>query len=101
MNRTPRDEAPLTPPRLLSLRQAAAYLGVSFWSVRDWCLAGYLRTVELPALRPREGERPKDTLRRKLIDRVDLDAFIEQQKGVSATDIQSTVSRIQPITRVR
>jgi hypothetical protein len=61
-------------------REAAAYLGVSFWSVRDWCLAGYLPTVELPALRPREGERPKDTLRRKLIDRADLDAFIEHQR---------------------
>jgi len=68
-------------PRLLNLRQAAAYLGCSYWSVRDWCLAGLLPTVDLPPLRPREGERPRRTLRRVLIDRVDLDAFIEARKA--------------------
>jgi hypothetical protein len=86
---------------VLNLKQAAAYLGVSFWSVRDWCLAGYLPTVELPALRPREGERQKDTLRRKLIDRADLDAFIEQQKGGSASDIQSAARQIPATTTGR
>ena len=93
--------SPAITPRLLNLKQAAAHLGVSFWSVRDWCLAGYLPTVELPALRPREGERPNDTLRRKLIDRADLDASIEQQKGGSASDIQCSAHIIQATTTGR
>ena len=67
-------------PRLLSLRQAAGYLGVSHWSVRDWVLAGYLPVVTLPPLRPRQGERPRKTLRRVVIDRRDLDLFVEQLK---------------------
>ena len=70
-------------PRLLNLRQAAAYCGVSFWSLRDWCIAGYLPTVDLPPLRPREGDRPKRSLRRVLVDREDLDRFIEQRKSAS------------------
>lgn len=73
-------------PRLLSLRQAAVYLGVSFWSVRDFVLAGFLPTVQLPPLRPREGERRKANLRRVLIDQTDLDAFIEKRKGAATAD---------------
>jgi hypothetical protein len=76
-------------PRLLNLRQAAAYLGCSFWSVRDWILGGLIPTVTLPPLRPREGERPRANLRRVLVDIRDLDAFIEQRKPPSAPDIQS------------
>ena len=67
-------------PRLLNIRQAATYLGVSFWSVRDWVLAGYVPVVSLPPLRPRDGERARTTLRRVVVDRVDLDAFIESRK---------------------
>ena len=73
-------EASSLSPRLLNLRQAAAYVGCSYWSVRDWCLAGVLPTVALPPLRPREGERAKASLRRVLIDRADLDALVEQHK---------------------
>ena len=76
-------------PRLLNLHQAAAYLSISFWSVRDYTLSGLLPTVSLPALQPREGDRRKETLRRVLIDRRDLDAFIKARKGRSTLDIQS------------
>lgn len=68
-------------PRLLSLRDAASYCGVSYWTIRDMVLAGYVPTVALPGLRPREGGRAKASLRRVLIDRADLDAFIDGRKG--------------------
>jgi len=67
-------------PRLLNLRQAAAYLGCSYWTVRDYVLQGLIPVVDLPPLRPREGERPRRTLRRVLVDRADLDSFIETRK---------------------
>lgn len=67
-------------PRLLNMRQAAEYLGCSFWTARDYILQGLIPVVELPPLRPREGERPRRTLRRVLVDRADLDTFIEARK---------------------
>lgn len=75
-------------PRLLNLRQAAVVLGVSFWSVRDYVLAGLLPTVSLPALRAREGDRQRQTLRRVLVDVEDLERFIAQHK-TRAADVQS------------
>ncbi len=66
--------------RLLNMREAASYVGVSYWSVRDWVLAGLIRVVDLPALRPRDGETARRRFRRVLIDRRDLDAFIETRK---------------------
>ena len=67
-------------PRLLNMRQAAEYLGCSFWTARDYILQGLIPVVEMPPLRPRDGERPRKTLRRILVDRADLDAFIESRK---------------------
>ena len=67
-------------PRLLNMRQAAEYLGCSFWTARDYILQGLIPVVELPPLRPREGERPRRTLRRVLVDRADLDTFIDARK---------------------
>jgi excisionase family DNA binding protein len=55
--------------RLLSLQQAAAELGVSIWTVRDWVGAGKLRAVQPPGFR------------RIFIDRRDLDAAIEAWKA--------------------
>jgi hypothetical protein len=72
-------------PRLLNLRQAAAYLGCSYWTVRDFVLAGLIPVVELPPLRAREGDRPRKTLRRVLIDVRDLDVFIESRKRVGSS----------------
>jgi hypothetical protein len=66
--------------RLLNLRQAAELLGLSYWTLRDYVLAGLIRSVSLPPLRAREGERQRTNLRRTLIDRNDLDAFVESLK---------------------
>ena len=76
-------------PRLLSLDQMAVYLGCSYWTARDWVLAGLVPVVELPPLRPREGERARKTLRRVLVDREDLDRLIEARKSGSEQDYQS------------
>ncbi len=67
-------------PRLLNMRQAAAYLGCSFWTARDYILQGLIPVVNMPPLRAREGDRQRKTLRRVLVDRGDLDAFIEARK---------------------
>ncbi len=67
-------------PRLLNMRQAAEYLGCSFWTARDYILQGLIPVVDLPPLRPREGDRQRKTLRRVLVDRADLDVFIESRK---------------------
>jgi excisionase family DNA binding protein len=75
----PDDTAALS-PRLLDLKQAAAYLGVSYWTVRDWVLAGRVPAISLPGLRPREGARARQTLRRALVDLADLDAFVDRCK---------------------
>jgi hypothetical protein len=67
-------------PRLLNMRQAAEYLGCSFWTARDYILQGLIPVVDMPPLRAREGDRQRKTLRRVLVDRADLDAFIEARK---------------------
>lgn len=53
------------PARLLTLREAAAYLRVSYWTVRSWVESGRLPHVRLPGRR---------LLR---IDRADLDRLVE------------------------
>jgi hypothetical protein len=73
----------LSAVRLLTLKQAAVYLGVSYWSVRDYIAAGLIPKVSMPALRAREGARQKASLRRVLIDREDLDRLIEARKQVT------------------
>jgi hypothetical protein len=72
-------------PRLLNMRQAAEYLGCSFWTARDYILQGLIPVVDLPPLRPREGDRRRKNLRRVLVDRADLDAFIESRKRRDGT----------------
>ena len=67
-------------PRLLSMRQAAAYLGCSFWTARDYVLQGLIPSVDMPPLAPRPGSRRRKTLRRVLIDRADLDAFVASRR---------------------
>jgi excisionase family DNA binding protein len=58
--------------RLLDVDAAAAYLGVSPWTVRDLEAAGTLKRVRVPL---RGGE-----LRKLLFDRADLDRLIEAWK---------------------
>ena len=69
------------PPRLLNLEAAADYLGISYWSVRDYVLQGLIPTIDLPPKRPRPGDRPRTQLRRVLVDREDLDRFIDSRKS--------------------
>ena len=57
---------PAAPRRLLPLPEAAAYLGVSPWTVRELQWSGKLPRVDLG--------------RKLLFDRADLDALIERQK---------------------
>jgi excisionase family DNA binding protein len=59
--------------RLLSVHEAASYLGMSHWTVRDLLHAGTIKAVRLPLGTGRE-------LRRILVDRRDLDALIEASK---------------------
>lgn len=58
--------------RLLDVDDAAAYLGVSPWTIRDLEAAGTLKRVRVP-LRGSE-------LRKLLFDRADLDRLIEMWK---------------------
>jgi len=70
-------------PRLLDVHQAAAYLNVSFWTLREFLNAGSIPTVRLPrphTARMRKRRPLTDTVRRLLIDRRDLDALVEQWK---------------------
>lgn len=60
-------------PRLLDLKGAAVYLGLSEWTVRDLEHSGTLARVRIPL--PKHGE-----LRKLLFDRQDLDALIEVWK---------------------
>jgi len=60
-------------PRLLDVDAAAAYLGVSSWTIRDLDAAGVLPRVRVPL--PNGGE-----LRRLLFDRADLDRLIDLWK---------------------
>ena len=36
------------PARLVTMRQAAEYLAVSYWTIRHWVESGKLRAVRLP-----------------------------------------------------
>jgi hypothetical protein len=64
--------APLV-PRLLDLHTAAAYLGLSHWTVRDLEASGSLSRVRIPL--PHDGE-----LRKLLFDRMELDRLIDSWK---------------------
>jgi excisionase family DNA binding protein len=52
--------------RLLSQQDAAAYLGISYWTVRDLVFRRELPFVKIG--------------RRILVDRVDLDAYLDRSK---------------------
>jgi excisionase family DNA binding protein len=58
---------------LLGVHEAAAYLGVSHWTLRDMVRAGSITPVRLPVAGGRD-------LRRILLDRRDLDDLVEQSK---------------------
>ena len=62
-------------PLLLDEHQGAALCGVSFWTFREWTTAGLIPVVAPPSPL-NHGRR----LRRKLIDRRDIEAFIAKHK---------------------
>jgi hypothetical protein len=65
-----------TEARLLNLNDAAAYLGISYWTMRDLVNGGQVPTIRIPSPRSSDGR----SIRRILVDRRDLDAFIERNK---------------------
>ncbi len=72
--------------RLMTLRQAAEYFGLSYWLLRDYCLDGILPIVRLPGARikGRNGivcHSAEHTIRKILVDRQDIDRLIEESKG--------------------
>ena len=62
--------------RLLDLKSAGAYLGLSYWTMRDLVFGGVIPSVKIPCPRARDGR----VIRRILVDRRDLDTFIENNK---------------------
>jgi hypothetical protein len=77
------------PGRLMNLRTAAAYLGCSYWTLRDLVLNGHILAVRIPSPRAPDG----CALRRTLIDSRDLGLLIERWK--EGNTIAST-NRLQP-----
>jgi hypothetical protein len=80
------DQLTVVRPRLLSLRQAAEYVGVSYWLLRDYVIDGTLKPVRLPGSRLKRDGRvianSKDHFMRKImIDREDLDKLIKECKA--------------------
>jgi excisionase family DNA binding protein len=67
--------------RLLSVEAAANYLSVSKWTIRAYVADGLLQSVRLPSVR-----EPGEPGRRLLIDREDLDRFIEARKRGSSSE---------------
>ena len=72
--------------RLYNLKEAANYLHLSYWTVRDYVEAGILPAVKLPCSKRRAKggaivRQPGDeSARRILIDRRDLDTLIDRCK---------------------
>ena len=55
-------------PRLMTIKQASDYIGLSVWAIRERIWRGQLPVLQFP-----EG-------RKQYLDRYDLDAFIEKNK---------------------
>ena len=62
-------------PRLIGLKGSARYLGISDWTLRALIADGHLRPVRLPSVRDKN-----ENGRRILLDRRDLDAFIDARR---------------------
>lgn len=70
--------------RLLNVREAAAYIGVSVWSLRGLAATGALPCVEFPS--PAEPRRTGRSIRKLLFDVRDLDGFIESSKRTRSAE---------------
>lgn len=73
-------------PRLLDIHLAAQYLSLGESTLRDYVADGLLKPVELPGsiLRDKQGNviahGKGRRLAKILLDRVDMDAFVEARK---------------------
>lgn len=65
-----------TPPQLITLKEAATRLGVSYDCARDLVIMGTLPHVRLPSPRAGDGRQ----MRRILIDPRDIEALIARYK---------------------
>ena len=65
--------------RQMDLRTAAAYLGCSYWTLRELALNGHIPAVRIPSPRARDAR----VVRRILIDSRDLERLIERWKEVA------------------
>ena len=78
-------------PRLLDIHGAAAYCSVGAETIRGWVDVGLLDPVKLPGcarMRTKDGGHERIDPRRRnldkiLIDRTELDALIERQRGAA------------------
>ena len=68
-------------PRLLGLDDAARYLSVNPWLLRELIAAGAIRRVEISLPPDRRGRRALGVVRKVLLDVRDLDALVERAKG--------------------
>jgi excisionase family DNA binding protein len=91
-NRPAAKEAGDAAGRLVGVRQAAAYLGLSVWTIRDLIRSGHLPRVALP------GRRPGQTMRRVFIDRSDLEALVERSRETAPRDPPETLGRQQRVS---
>ena len=57
--------------RLMGANEAAKYLGLSYWTLRDLIWSGAIPLVQLP-------NKKGGSLRRILVDKADLDKLIER-----------------------
>ena len=79
-------ESRVPSPRLMNLRAAAAYIGVSYWTIRDYVADGIVPCIILPCSRRRKKggavvRRAGDIdARRIYVDRADLDLLVERCK---------------------
>lgn len=82
--RETRQQDCLSWPRLLDERLGAAYLGVSVWTFRELINAGDIAPVKVPRPRTAKAMRTRpagDVMRRKLVDRLDLDRLVDSWKA--------------------
>ncbi len=63
-------------PRLLDIKDAATYLGVSEWTVRAWIADGLIKPIDLPTVR-----KTREKNRRLLFDTKSLDAFVDARRS--------------------
>ena len=80
--RTERERGGAGWPRLLDLQGLAEYLNIGRWTAEELVRGGLIPLVRIP--RPRTARALKhrpagETLRRLLVDRTDVDRFVDEE----------------------